>query len=1273
MSNDRFPCGNAPIQSHPLNCESDYSALHCASMHRAPECSREECSQEPCSVVPPPIPPVRYVPGMNVQEQLCNMASHVNTAINRWNQIQADCYKALDQVVGAAVNNDVYYAPDEVRFMEGYSEDAACSYSIVEARAVDRSGKPIFCHLRPAYNNETNSGAQENITDVSFVTSAQMVITAFQATEVRWKGASVFNCNPGNSQPDDTVWVAGWNRNGVLRFFRGDVGQDTLRQNRMVSCIGPVFPVIKDGAPFTEVLGSLGETPGSIQAMGWKPNGNKMFFSCGVYDQPGMTPTQVMKVLQGFGCSTAVITSYQTQAATAWDATPIAGTDNTVPEGGGEVITAPGLTGGMTFLGRLSAAPLQWNIPANAANWVISKKPTGGWRNAFTTEVANVVQNMGSQENKMNSILGQLKGENEDISKLQYQVTQNTDNISKLQITVGGFDTRITSLEKNLDEVQNSVQGISTQLESEIQLRDQQYKEITDKAAQEQAEREAGDAALRAAINQEVSARESGDRVLQSGINTEASERRAADTALKADIEEEATTRANADRNLQAAIEAEQSARSTKDTQHEARMDALQAEIEKNKQDTDQALEGITDGSSLPLASSTNVGVIKVGRNLTVEADGTLNAEGGSGGDSIVAGPGIKVQPNTSGQKVVSIDEAVVVNEDQLATTNSNVTKNANAIDAINQKQAETDTEISGLTTRVETSEDNITNITNDMTELTDKMTAVESDITGIKNGSALPIASATTLGAFKVGANLSISTDGTLSASGGGEGGGETVAQGAGISVTHDDETHVATVALDAATQTTLASVADKADKATVEELQTTVAGKADKSVVDSLNDTVTTQGQTIQNHSTRLDSVESTANTAASGVSALNSSVTALTATVSTNTQNIDANSTAIASTNETITKLQGDVEAIDDTATAAMDHAASAEEEAAKKVNKAGDTMTGNLGVPRVNLTSGGNTASGLTASIGSVNYAGQTSPATITQINKSSGTASVLRGVDAAESDTDVTPKAYVDTQDDAVRSVAQAANVAATEANQNATEAKGTAQQALTAASSKVSKAGDSMTGKLGVVPGIITNYNQGLIIDSTEDAGELIADGVQIMATTEQAGSNIRHVTTIKQALYPGAGGDISTNLTKLKGLANPVYAHDAANKQYVDSKAGGPTYHVEQIVADNFNATIKFEVRENNYVMVGAKVQLTKNTVIDAYSHTSLYSGKDPFTIFPNDGGIMAPEIDANDTFASIVLTGTAAQKLIVIIFNPSTAKITLTSLNYFIGGIAP
>lgn len=1030
--NHDYDCNGfpTPIQDVPI-CDPCCTPQPCAGtgMGRAgqgPDRNGMDCNCN--SPVPPPIPPVRYIPGMNVQEQMCNMAERVNCAINRWNQIQANCYEALDNVVGAAVNNDVYYAPDEVRYTTGYSETDNCAYALVEARACDRAGKPIFVHLRAAYNNETNSGARENIADVSFVTSAQMVLTAVQATESHWDGTSFFNGNPGAGQPNDTIWVAGWNRNGTLRFFPGDVSSDTLRQNRMVNCIGPVFPILQDGKLFNEVLGSMGEAKGSIQAMGWKKfNGNKVFFSCSLQDEPGMSPVTVAKLLQGMGVTNAVITSYQTSAVNAWDTEPVSGTDM-IAEGTPEnpVISAPGFTGGMTFLGKLTTAPIQWNMPANVASWVVSKRPPRGWCNQFTTQIANTVQKLGNIENTVDSLQGQMDGDNQAISKLQYQVEKNTGDIANLSQTVEGFDDRITQIENATSNIEREVAEIKTTLETEITTREQQYTELKNGLQQETAERKAEDNALDAAIKAEESARKSADNVLQSNINAEATTRRAEDERLEGLIDAEVAARAAADRNLQTAIENEVSARRTKDTEHETKMEEIEAKheldmskINKFITDLQDDVDNIENGSGLPIATDTTLGAIKVGRNLTITADGTLSAVGGGSGDSIVAGNGIKTSRNTStGEVTVSVDPNVVPTTDEIDVIDNRVT-------ALETKQADQatkdqkqDEDIAKLKGDVSTNSSNITNITNKVTNIeettipgiTQNITNLETSINEIKDGTALPIATATTLGAIKIGANLSISEDGTLSASAG-EAGGENVAQGTGITVEHNEETNIATVSINADTMAKINAVDSKADKTTLDNLITTVAGKANKTDVTNLETRVTANEGSINSINDSIATIEDDIDSLQIDTNKLKEDMTnvSATATVAKNTADTAKTAaenaqTAANNAQTTADEAQTAADAAQTTANEAKTAAENAQSTADSKVSKTGDTMTGELTTPGVVIKNGTNSFKIIGNVTGGL------------RVGKTAGSAlvdTVVTGVARPAKSTDAANKAYVD--------------------------------------------------------------------------------------------------------------------------------------------------------------------------------------------------------------------------------------------------------------------
>lgn len=93
---------------------------------------------------------------------------------------------------GGGRSNDVYYDDCEVNYQEGYDTTEGCAYAIVEKKAVDRKGKPIFVSLAPAYDNTTNSGVEQGIFDMSFIKSANVIMTAVQAGSDKWFGPAMY-------------------------------------------------------------------------------------------------------------------------------------------------------------------------------------------------------------------------------------------------------------------------------------------------------------------------------------------------------------------------------------------------------------------------------------------------------------------------------------------------------------------------------------------------------------------------------------------------------------------------------------------------------------------------------------------------------------------------------------------------------------------------------------------------------------------------------------------------------------------------------------------------------------------------------------------------------------------------------------------------------------------------------------------------------------------------------------------------------------------------
>ena len=473
-----------PIQEYPINPNP---------------CNPQPCHPKPnpCDVLPPPIPPVRYVPGMDVQEQLTNMANQVNVCIDRWNKIQGRCYQALNQVVGAAVSNDVYYDESEVKYSENYSAADDAVYELIECRPVDKCGNPIFMRLETAYNAGT-AAAREPMSDKSFVSSANAIITA-RMTE--WSGLCMINGNPVSTQPAiPNAYYAGWDDHGRLLILSSDEATiENATRRHIVDIIGPIIPIVQQGKP-TEIALNFADERAAIQAIGYKKcNGNKIMFSCGYQNQAGCSVTNTAQMLSDMGVTTAVITCYQTGYG-APDITGFPKTEEQPETQANENGDLLGLTGAMLYLGQLTDQPLMYQMPQNAAFWIVSKRPTHGWNNKFTGEIADIVQRLGSNANDLQSVQGKLdldqvtllslekrvssletndttqdsnikqntddiEQNKKDIEELQETVQTHSEQIATLQEDVENLDKRVTVNEENIADLQSRVSTNETNIE----------------------------------------------------------------------------------------------------------------------------------------------------------------------------------------------------------------------------------------------------------------------------------------------------------------------------------------------------------------------------------------------------------------------------------------------------------------------------------------------------------------------------------------------------------------------------------------------------------------------------------------------------------------------------------------------------------------------------------------------------------------------------------------------------------------------------------------
>lgn len=708
------------------------------------------CKPVPCGTpVPPPVRPVVNIPGPNVQAQMCEMAGRVNECILRWNQIQRNCYEALDRVVGAAVSNDVYYDRDEVGMESGYSENDSCPYHVINVKCVDKCGKPIFIKLMPAFGNTTNSGLVQSIQDVSFVTNANAIISA--TTDAPWKGVARYMGAPMASTPEGGIFCGGFNRHGALKIFGGDTDEDTLCQNQVVDLIGSVVPIILDGEITEQAKGMT--TKQAICAIGYKScNGDKVFFNCGKQDVQGMQGITVANILKGMGCTTAVIT------ATAG--------------------------GGMEYLGSLTSSPDNWQMPKNSAYWVVSKRPFEGWCNQFESSIAQLVQRVGGLKTDIDFINHEVDEVSEVANKAWELAQKNADDIVEIKADIERIDGEITALEERITTAENDIKALDAALKQEIQDR-------KDADAAEAQVRQEADEALGKRIDKEIADREAADEQLNTAIETEKAERTAADAVLQGNINQEAIDRANADLKIEQNLNKEIVNRTEADQLLQDQINGLTTgdvplPYVKKAGDTmtgDLQMEGsavvkLVDGKTVKGAFYRDNGDVCVkseSGNVRILGAATLLTTADNGAGQLKIGA-ITIQQNMSGDiphldiNVGADAGAVYVNRNGIdgGTGELWVTE----IHAPNELRLAPGTNVNAMDHR-------ITGVA-DPVDDGDAVNKKYLDSHGPEY--TLPVASATTLGGVKVGANLTITPDGVLNATGGGGGGGTEYVAGDGI-----------------------------------------------------------------------------------------------------------------------------------------------------------------------------------------------------------------------------------------------------------------------------------------------------------------------------------------------------------------------------------------------------------------------------------------------------------------------------------------------------------
>lgn len=468
----------------------------------------------------PPVPTV--IEGSSLYEAMGKVIERTNMCINQWNCISKNCYEAMNACVAAARSNDVYYDDCEVNYQEGYDTTEGCAYAIVEKKAVDRKGKPIFVSLTPAYDNTTNSGVEQGIFDMSFIKSANVIMTAVQAGSDKWFGPAMYRgaAIPGESNPDGYVY--GFNRHGALRYFKGDVTETTLCQNQMVDVIGGCVPILYDGKVIEGVEAMTQKQ--AICAIGFNcGTGSVFFFSCSAQNQPGMGIASVARILQGYGCTTAVVTS---------------ATTNT-----------PAATGeGMLYMGQMATDPVNAKEPKNLAYWVISKCPN--FNNAFQKEVADLVQTTG--RNAWETYLLGVQ-----IQSFDDRITQNAKDIAaEIERATAAEEALDQKIEAETDRAEAAEDALDKKIDAETERATAAETALDNKIIAETNRATAAENKIASDLQAEVTRATTRENQIQAALDAEIAARIAADNDLINAIEQEVLARKAADVALENQIDA---------------------------------------------------------------------------------------------------------------------------------------------------------------------------------------------------------------------------------------------------------------------------------------------------------------------------------------------------------------------------------------------------------------------------------------------------------------------------------------------------------------------------------------------------------------------------------------------------------------------------------------------------------------------------------------------------------------------------------------------
>ena len=316
-------------------------------------------------------------------------------------------------------------------------------------------------------------------------------------------------------------------------------------QNQMVDVIGGCVPILYDGKVIEGVEAMTQKQ--AICAIGFNcGTGSVFFFSCSAQNQPGMGIASVARILQGYGCTTAVVTS---------------ATTNT-----------PAATGeGMLYMGQMTTDPVNAKEPKNLAYWVISKCPN--FNNAFQKEVADLVQTTG--RNAWETYLLGVQ-----IQSFDDRITQNAKDIAaEIERATAAEEALDQKIEAETDRAEAAEDALDKKIDAETERATAAETALDNKIVAETNRATAAENKIASDLQAEVTRATTRENQIQAALDAEIQARIAADNDLINAIEQEVLARKAADVALENQIDAVDKKIQTQITNIEGNITKLETQI----------------------------------------------------------------------------------------------------------------------------------------------------------------------------------------------------------------------------------------------------------------------------------------------------------------------------------------------------------------------------------------------------------------------------------------------------------------------------------------------------------------------------------------------------------------------------------------------------------------------------------------------------------------------------------------------------------------------